>query len=649
MAPAPKKKRTPRLHKIVLPGNKLNFVQRKQNADEYQEALNECKLREWGPERVFNYFQMESNPRWPHVTLTQLKARYHGKINNYALYETRKALLPSEEAELVEFCKISCRMTHPLTDEELGEQVLHILRSRHAINQTAGPSKRKPLSHQAREILATSNVSPHFINRFKIDHALEINSKTRQHFEIERAKALTSEKIEKDLAELVSELKRLGIADENGKIADPRRVLNTDETPQPLDCQSENANAKKVLAGVGEKASTLRSNSHAQVTITPTIDLAGNNYPPQFIFGDLKSYAKEEVPFPNCLISLQENGFQSGTTFLALVKKINAELIKRNVPKPVLWKLDGHISRFNIEVLRALKAMDIHPFLIRPHSSTVTQEMDKINWQIHDRYNKALANWRKIPENKQRQVNLEVFAQLMARIWPVWNENDIISAWKKVGITKDGVNFNLVDKSQFEISTIFQPSPSPPLPEIAEKANKIKEIGNIFERLPPPKENCVEYVNFLEDQIEDLKVAYHEISSAGLFNSPPRPTEQPGSGRKKRIIDVWGSLEGHQVLEKLETKEKEEALKKTESAKKKTAQLEQRKLLLALAEKKRESHVVEKLSVQDLNVLVRSYGAKPAGKKAELVEQLKQLERSSTAKAPVEDEAEVDYEESDDE
>ena len=167
----------------------------------------------------------------------------------------------------------------------------------------------------------------------------ELNEHGQCSEEILRAKWMTPEVSQSHMEKLKATLERAGLLDEHGAIKDPRRVLNSDECPNPW---RGTGDRRKTIAAVG----------------APCVKLDGFLYDAHLIFkGEYvqRQMIPEKAKIPNCKISATDKGYQTGSTLLETLKHRDKQLVARGVAKPVVWTTDGHSSRLNTDVLRAAR------------------------------------------------------------------------------------------------------------------------------------------------------------------------------------------------------------------------------------------------------------------------------------------------------
>ena len=271
---------------------------------------------------------------WPLVTEGSVNRRLRGEVDNEHPFAAKSVLTPKEEADLVATCKELNEHGQGIDREQLGKMVYDSLLLRPTLNEGRDFT---PLSANAEKILTAGRVGKDFFTRFFADHE-DLSERKACSEEILRAKWMTPEVSQSHMEKLKATLERAGLLDEHGAIKDPRRVLNSDECPNPW---RGTGDRRKTIAAVG----------------APCVKLDGFLYDAHLIFKG--EYVQRQIPekakIPNCKISATDKGYQTGSTLLETLKHWDKQLVARGVAKPVVWTTDGHSSRLNTDLLRAAR------------------------------------------------------------------------------------------------------------------------------------------------------------------------------------------------------------------------------------------------------------------------------------------------------
>ena len=214
-------------------------------AKQYEEAIAWCKANGKGGWAGANRVTDKGQDFWPLVKSSSLDERLKGRVDNSDPHAARKALTPQEEADVVETCKILNRHGQGVDRKKLGELVIESLKLRPVLN--AG-RKYTPLNHNAQQIIAAGAPQDDFFTRFFADHT-DITEKVAASEEMLRIKWMTQAVSELHFTRLADTLKEAGILMDDGMLSDARRVLNSDECPNPWQGKGGRT---KLVAAVGE-------------------------------------------------------------------------------------------------------------------------------------------------------------------------------------------------------------------------------------------------------------------------------------------------------------------------------------------------------------------------------------------------------------
>ena len=385
--------------------------------------------------------------RWPLVDRSGLLRRLSGQVNNEDPYEARSALTHDEECAIVAACKDLNRHGQGVERKQLERMVIDSLKLRPVVNRGR---RYKPLSRNAKAMLAADKVGADWFTYFFATHP-DIKEKQPCSEEIARATWMTK-------ANSLLHFERLGAVMAgipgfliDGKIADPRRVLNSDECPNPF---GGTGGKQKVVGGAGEPCRKLVSSARQHTSLDVMVGLDGHIFGPHLIFAG-KTIQRQMVPDPkvvqNSIISATEKGYQIGDTLLAALKIWDRDLVARNVPKPIIWCTDGHASRLNLAVLTWCRGNGWIMYLSPPHTTGIHQPLDQIFRTWHTTFNKAVRDWSDM--HIGQEVDKSAFALIFSRAWPIWTRADaVVAAFRHCGISVAGLNPSAIPDNKFIVS-----------------------------------------------------------------------------------------------------------------------------------------------------------------------------------------------------
>jgi hypothetical protein len=304
---------------------------------------------------------------------------------------------------------------------------------------------------------------------------------------------------------LEAELVDAGLMDAEAKaIKDPRRLLNSDETPQPID-MPQKGSRKKVAKRQGKPARKAGGCNKESLSVNMAWDLSGHLYGAQLVlkrkelsddmavkapcgaraFDDVTDLAHRQSRY--CLLSRTADGMQTQQSFIEYLEHLDQQITARSeaevaaggepIERPVVLCLDNHASRYSEEVLIAASGqssrLGIRLFTEEAGTSGFLQSLDQYNSKFHRHYNKGRDAWKEAYEARHKKPCssfgliecLKVLAgdaELgLPGMWFSWADPfDIVTAWRKVGIAGNVLAPELIDRSEF----IDQPpaAPTPP-------------------------------------------------------------------------------------------------------------------------------------------------------------------------------------------
>ena len=158
-------------------------------------------------------------------------------------------------------------------------------------------------------------------------------------------------------------------------MADPRRVINTDETNFSL-CPKTG----KVLGPKGWKNvyDLKRGNEKDTLTVLGTFSADGSVLPGMIIYPYQRPPREvvESIPAPWAL-GLSESGWMRSDTFYEyVVNVLDPYLVEKNVPKPVVLFLDGHRSHMSYGLSDECSKRKIIIYTLLPNATHILQPAD---------------------------------------------------------------------------------------------------------------------------------------------------------------------------------------------------------------------------------------------------------------------------------
>jgi len=461
------------------------FSARALRHEQLTQAVNWCRLNGKGYKACLSHAKKEK--KWPLVKVDSLKRRLKGIVKNGRENEARQVLTIDEEEQLITWMVQSNREHNGKTEPDVKAKVIEILmHRRHQLitmrkNNKAGGRNYIKLSSVAKNILKKQKVGGKLLKRLKRKYQDRLDTKNTEKVTTRRAEKNNDEVVDRHFngeAGLEKTLLKLGIMDPVTKrIQSPERVLNKDETPQMIDYETTKSGQKKVFTGRGEDAFRNVAETRECQTLDVTWGLDGWQYHAHLVV-NRKSVTDDFVQpetevfdgtidvvnkvSRKLLISPTEKGSQTGTSFLASMKELKAELEERKIQFPVCLCLDNHISRYDDDVIQWGEDNGIEFFFEESNTSGFLQALDQYNRQLHLKYNEAKDLYKKgralymVSNGSQKvdyttvKINLVDFVRILATFWFTWSSiADRIKSFMEVGITKEGLFPELINRCKF--------------------------------------------------------------------------------------------------------------------------------------------------------------------------------------------------------
>ena len=157
--------------------------------------------------------------------------------------------------------------------------------------------------------------------------------------------------------------------DKNGLSAS--QIFNMDETGMPL-----NPNPPKTIHKRGTNAVRITSGDKSQITILACVNASGNCIPPMVIY-DRKTLSTEmsNGEIPGTIYGLSDKGWIDRELFNIW---FNNHFLRYAPPvRPLMLLMDGHSSHYCPETIRMAAKEKIILFTLPPHTTHLTQPLDK--------------------------------------------------------------------------------------------------------------------------------------------------------------------------------------------------------------------------------------------------------------------------------
>jgi hypothetical protein len=400
----------------------------------FQRRTSAVAAAKWAHENKVGSRKACSTGKFGNVTYNMVEPLLRELEQYGSISEDRdhaKQILTNDERRKLAEWILACGDGHnPKDRTQISAKVRQILKARHASNKKkrwrAGSvrlNEQEVSAAQSRE----PRLSTHFFQRFYPwcrAHGIKIEEGTARAQDQKRAAKMTEATVQRHFFGkygLEAELIDAGIMDPETKvIKDPRRLLNSDETPQPIDAPQK-GRRPKVAKRQGQSVRKSTTVNKEQVSVNMTWDLSGHMYGVQLVL-DRKTISDDMVAEPPhgarqfdnttdlaamqsryCTYSRTADGMQTQESFLQYLHQLDAEITARSnaevaagrppIERPVVDCLDNHASRYSEEVLEACSGdaakLGIRIFTEEAGTSGFLQSLDQYNSQFHRKYNKA--------------------------------------------------------------------------------------------------------------------------------------------------------------------------------------------------------------------------------------------------------------------
>ena len=505
-----------------------------------------------------------------------INRRLDGKVKTGEERSYCTIFTAEEELSVVKFLKNKNRACQGLNKAKLTKLFLDILKIRNHMNRKLkGGRKFVKLTPNAKKALEQNKLSRSFWRRFEAKHP-SLTSKRQGHVSVNRALSCTREMACDHLDELAEELIDAGIMTNaeqaehgvwKGNI-DTGRIFNCDETPQFVSYGVDGTSAGLVYAGKGDSCQEMVRENRECVTVHPFVSFSGEVAICQVIFAAV-GITSQMAPaaavdkIQHLLISTTDHGVSDQESFLAACTEFDKYLTEKKILRPVVLMADGHGSRFEYEVLQFLLEKQIWLFIGPAFSTSVTQLLDQLNKNLHQQYRRSKDNL----FNAFQSINREAFMVILAEIWPLWaTQEGLMKAAKRVGITKEALDVNFMQKDKFETAASLirgeEDTPSTPDPLRIISPDKRKGSAEYYKRK-------FEQAQQIIHNLSERSLVLEEIPDL-LTVKKVKPNPEKAS---VRVTQVHGSMRAQDVIAKVENIRKEKE-KKAEAKKQATEKKE---------------------------------------------------------------------------
>ena len=348
---------------------------------------------------------------------------------------------------------------------------------------------------------------------------------------------------------------------ENGILDDPHCIYNLDETGMPL-----NPKVHKVVDRVGAKhPSHIAGQTKEQITVLACTSAAGMTLPPFVIF-DRQTLNPEMIrgEIPGSIYGLSAKGWINQELFEVWFMKHFLSYAPST--RPLLLLLDGHSSHYCPEVIRMASENQIIVFALPPHTTHLTQPLDK------SAFASLKVCWKQVCHqfhisNPNRVITRYDFCKLLSEAWyQAMTVRNITAGFKVSGIYPFNRNVVLEKLPNKQFSS-FNPESVPQSSGLAYVPLYSPAPSRKAQRVCKSRQSNV---SLGSDRVEssgsdyDLDACYissqsQPVRSLSKFLRTPIPPSKRPTVNKKSCGKVLTSLENMQLMEAREAAKKEKA------------------------------------------------------------------------------------------
>ena len=285
---------------------------------------------------------------------------------------------------------------------------------------------------------------------------------------------------------------------EHDLVDKPNQIFNLDESGMPLDpCPP------KVVTQKGVKHSTsVTTGDKAQITTLACCSAAGYVIPPLVVFDRKKLKPEMTIgEVPGTMYGLSSNGWMDTELFELWFM----HHFLTHVPscRPILLMMDGHSTHFQPSVVRMAAKEEIILFCLPPHSTHLTQPLDK------GCFGPLKSAWKQVcheflTKNPGKVVTRYDFTALFGKAWTrSMNMRNVIAGFRTTGIFPFNRNA-LLPVAGSETPSKFNPK------SLCEgtKLKFIPVYSPAQSKSMPPK--CSLLYNFTEEEVVLFTKRYQE-------------------------------------------------------------------------------------------------------------------------------------------
>jgi len=286
------------------------------------------------------------------VPKSTLQRRVTGKVEGFLHASGRKSVFaPEQERELADILKSMARRGFPLVGAKVRKLAYQY-------------AEKQGINNQFSEHRGTAGV--YWLNAFLSRNGLSLRKP--EALSVGRASGMNETVVGKWFADVKELMDELGVRDR------PSQLWNCDETGL-----QEHFVQGTVIGETGQPCYQITGTEKGETTtVLACFNALGQYCPPMIIFKGKRLNADWLIGSPaNAVVKVSPNGWITAELFLEWARHFVACLPTGNSNPHILF-LDGHSSHtYNLEFIDMMKANNVHPVVLPPHTTHWLQPADK--------------------------------------------------------------------------------------------------------------------------------------------------------------------------------------------------------------------------------------------------------------------------------
>ena len=328
--------------------------------------------------------------------------------------------------------------------------------------------------------------------------------------------------------------------EENNLVSQPCRIFNVDETGLSL-----NPPPLKTIHEKGQKnPSQCSSGNRSQITVVGCVSAGGQILPPMVIWNRKRVPAQlAQMECPGTIYGLSTKGWIDQKLFDLWFRKHFLRYAPTN--RPILLLLDGHSSHYCPDTIKLAAEEGVMVFTIPPHSSHITQPLDKVT------YGPLKVVWKQIchdylTANPGVSIGKHNFSSLLSKAWlQSMSPKNAIAGFKTTGVYPPNRNaIKLVEDTPtlsgkhgiayIPLYTLAKRKVSQPVSPSTPESSEEELMQNPV----PTQDSTSESPN--SSVIDNFGAAIYKSAISGFLEipTPPKPSKLPEQTVSSRVLKI---------------------------------------------------------------------------------------------------------------